>query len=343
MEVIKYSDLVKKICALSQRVYSELSNDDNDLIKVYLDQRLKLIWEYYDWPDLTRVEKRYFRPLYDSSTNYTTVGTEVYYPTENKYYQSLKTTQGNAPTSTAHWAESKKGYEADPWQAGASYVVGDIVEYASDGLFYGCHTAHTSSGTLIPTATGGNSRWGKLTEFDRYIAWEQASENKIGDIVEVWDNNPRTNNKAEPESYYQSENGIQIINGPNVVYIEYRQIIPDILNYSAWTSGTSYLLDDVVRFPASGAEFDLYKATSGHTASGSNEPTDAGSPWSKIQIPRDFSSYLSHGASSSLLQVDEKEQLAMAQEQYADQALSNLLDRIERQEQQQKEFKVLHR
>tara|TARA_R100000808_G_scaffold1169_2_gene5509 strand:- start:4888 stop:5913 length:1026 start_codon:yes stop_codon:yes gene_type:complete len=341
VEVVKYSDLVKRVCALAQRVYSELSNDDNDLIGIYLDQRLKLIWEYYDWPELKRAEKRYYRPLYATATTYS-AGLEVYYPTEKKYYQALKATNGNAPTSTSHWAESKQSYSGDSWVSGTTYAVGDTVLYAVDGNYYACHTAHTASGTLTPDGAGGNDRWGKLTELDQYVAWEQTGENKIGDIIEVWDQNPRTNNKAEPETYFQSENGIQVLNGPNFVFVEYRQRLPHLL-YTAWATGSDYGENDVVRFPATGADFDLYKATGDHTPSNSNKPEETGAPWSLIQIPRDFSAYLSHGAASNLLQVDEKETLALAQEQYAEQALSELLDRVERQEQQQRQMKVLQR
>lgn len=341
MEVTKYSDLLKRACALGQRVYSELSNDDSDLLMVYIDQRFKQIWEYYDWPDIKRVEKRYYRPLYAAALNYD-AGYEVYYPSEKKYYQTLKTTQGNAPTSTAHWAESKQSYAGDSWVTGTSYVVGDTVLYDVDGLYYTAHTAHTASGTLTPDATGGNDKWGVLTELDKYVAWEQTGENKIGDVLEVWDYNPRTNNKSEPQPFYQSENGVQVLNGPNIVYVEYRQLLPSLF-FSPWATGSDYDEDDVVRFPATGAEFDLYKATSGHTPSSSNDPKDSNAPWALTQIPRDFSAYLSHGAASSMLQTDEKEQLALAQEQYAERALMELLDRVERQEQQQKEFKVLQR
>jgi len=345
VEITSYSDLLKRTCALAQRVYSELSNDDSELLMVYIDQRLKQIWEYYDWPDIKRIEKRYFRPLYAAATNYTTAGTEVYYPSEKKYYQSLKTTQGNAPTSTAHWAESKQSYSADSWVTGTSYVVGDTVLYGVDGLYYTAHTAHTASATLTPDATGGNDKWGVLTELDKYVAWEQSGENNIGDVLEVWDYNPRTNNKAAPQSFYQSENGIQVLNGPNIVYVEYRQQLPSLF-YTTWVEGTSYSVDHVIRFPVSGASFNLFKATSTHTAGGlgsSTYPLTSGAPWLLVQIPRDFSTYLSHGAASSMLQTDEKEQLALAQEQYSERALMELLDRIERQEQQQKEFKVLQR
>jgi len=124
--------------------------------------------------------------------------------------------------------------------------------------------------------------------------------------------------------------------------VEYRQQLPSLF-FTTWATGSDYDTNDVVRFPATGAEFDLYKATSDHTASGSNDPKDSGAPWDLIQIPRDFSAYIAHGAASSMLQTDEKEQLALAQEQYSERALMELLDRVERQEQQQKEFKVLQR
>ena len=340
METIAYSDIIKRVVSYSQRVYSELSSDDSELIKTYLDIRLKQIWQYFAWPDLTRVEKRYYRAIYASGTTYA-AGSEVYYPTEKKYYQALKQTSGNVPTTLTHWAESKQSYGENLWVAGAVYAVGDIVQYASDGLFYACHTAHTSSGTLVPNATSSNERWGKLTELDKYVAWEQTGKNKIGDITEVWNDNPRTNGKAEQQLFNQSENGVQVIDGPNVVYIQYRQPVPNLF-YTTWTSGTSYVLGDVVRFPASGADFDLYETIVAHTASGSNDPSDGGGQWSKINIPRDFNAFLTHGAAADLLMADEKEQLAGVQQALSDKALAELLDKLQRQEKQSKQMPVLH-
>ena len=340
METISYSDLLKRVVSYSQRTYDELTNDDSDLIKSYLDNRLKQIWEFYSWPDLVRIEKRYYRGIYASATTYQ-AGTEVYYPAENKYYQALKQTQGNVPTLTTHWAESKQSYSAELWAAGASYVVGDIVEYASDGLFYACHTAHTSSGTLIPTATGNNARWGKLTELDQYVAWKQTGENQIGDVIDVWTDNYHVNNKAERVKYLQSNNGVQVVNGEDVVYIEYRQRVPNVY-YSVWATGNDYAVDDVVRFPATGAAFNLYRATTAHTPTTSNEPTDNTSPWALIEIPRDFRAFLSHGAAADLLMNDEKEQLAGVQQAMSDKALAELLDKLERQEKQSKQMCVIH-
>tara|TARA_R100000700_G_C3179445_1_gene156032 strand:+ start:11185 stop:12213 length:1029 start_codon:yes stop_codon:yes gene_type:complete len=338
VETIRYSDLLKRVVSLSQRVYEELSADDNAAIKSYLDTRLKQIWEFYPWPDLTRVEKRYFRLLYNASTSYA-AGAEVYYPTEKKYYQAIQSTTGNTPTTLTHWAESKQKYNADLWVAGAAYAAGDIVEYASDGLFYACHTAHTSSGTLIPTATSGNARWGVLTELDKYVAWEQDGNNQIGDVIEVWDADPRTHTKAETENFFQSENGVQVIDGPNIVYIEYRQVVPNIF-YDSWVSGTDYKKTNAVRWPTTGADFDLYEAKTVHTASSSNDPGDGTADWGIVNIPRDFRSFLAHGAAADILISDEKERLAGIQQSLADKALADLVDKFERQEGQTRQMRV---
>jgi hypothetical protein len=213
--------------------------------------------------------------------------------------------------------------------------VGDTVEYPPDGLYYACHTAHTAGANLA-------SNWGQLVEFDKYVAWAQSGENAITDVLDVWNTNPRTDKKAKQQNFYQSENGVQVINGPNIVHIEYRQKVPCLL-HSAWTSGTVYAAADVVRFPASGADFDLYKASSGHTASGSNEPTDVGAPWTLIQVPRDFRSFLGHGGAADLLLADEREQLGGVQNSLGDQALRELLDKLERQEKQTKQMNVINR
>ena len=338
MEVITYSDLLRHVVSYSQRVYSELNTDDAEAISVYLDTRLKLIWEFYPWPDLVRVEKRYYRPLYAAATTYA-AGDEVYYPTEEKYYQALKSTQGNAPTLQTHWAESKQTYSPDTWVTGTAYAVGDTVEYPPDGLYYACHTAHTAGANLA-------SNWGQIIEFDKYVAWKQSGENEISDVIEVWNTNPRTDKKAEPQNFFQSENGVQVINGPNIVHIEYRQQVPSLL-YTTWTEGVSYGVGQVIRFPVSGATFGLYKATSLHTASGSgggiNTPVASGAPWALIQIPRDFRSFLAHGAAADLLLADEREQLGGVQNSLGDQALRELLDRLERQEKQTKQMNVVNR
>ena len=334
MEVIKYSDILRGVVSYAQRVYSELNADDAEAISVYLDNRLKLIWETYPWPDLVRVEKRYYRPLYAAALTYD-AGYEVYYPTEEKYYQALKQTQGNVPTLTTHWAEAKQSYAPATWVTGTAYAVGDTVEYDPDGLYYACHTAHTAGANL-------GSNWGQIIEFDKYVAWKQSGENEIADVLDVWNTNPRTDNKADQQNFYQSENGVQVINGPNIVHIEYRQLVPRLL-HSAWKVGSEYKIDDVVRFPATGADFDLYKASSDHTASGTNEPTDDGAPWTLIQIPRDFRSFLAHGAAADLLLADEREQLGGVQNSLGEKALNELLGKLERQEKQTKQMNVVNR
>ena len=338
MEVIKYSDVLRRVVSYAQRVYSELNTDDAEAISVYLDSRLKKVWETYPWPDLVRVEKRTFRALYNAATTYA-AGAEVYYPSAEKYYQALRSTTGNLPTALPYWAEAKQTYSPATWATGTSYSVGDTVEYDPDGLYYACHTAHTAGATL-----GGN--WGQLVEFDKYVAWAQSAENEISDVMDVWNTNPRTDKKADQQNFFQSENGVQVINGPNIVHVEYRQQVPSLL-HSTWVVGGVYKTADVVRYPATGADFDLYKASADSTGNATvdteNFPTFAAAPWTLIQVPRDFRSSLAHGAAADLLLADEREQLGGVQNSLAERALSELLDKLERQEKQTRQMNVVNR
>ena len=238
-----------------------------------------------------------------------------------------------------HWAESKQSYSPPAWTTSKSYSVGDEVKYDEDGLNYSVHTAHTSSNTNKPTNA---SYYGKLIELDKYVAWKQTGENEIGDVIEVWGGDPRVNAKSEIQKFTQSENGVQVVNGPNIVYIEYRQKVPSLF-YTAWAaSSTDYEVDDVVRFEATGADFDLYRATTKHTPTSSNDPKDSNAPWALIEIPRDFRAFLTHGAAADLLMNDEKEHMASIQQALSDKALAELLDKLERQEKQSKQMTVMH-
>ena len=84
METIAYSDIIKRVVSYSQRVYSELSSDDSELIKTYLDIRLKQIWQYFAWPDLTRVEKTDTYASYAPKENSKAIEFYVTIPFDNK-------------------------------------------------------------------------------------------------------------------------------------------------------------------------------------------------------------------------------------------------------------------
>ncbi len=79
------------ICELDS---DNLGDDDFQVIRRALSRRLATAWEWTFWPDLIRIDRRYFRALYTPGTTYTastsTSATEVYFPQTGSYYQCLR-------------------------------------------------------------------------------------------------------------------------------------------------------------------------------------------------------------------------------------------------------------
>lgn len=67
----------------------------------YINTRTRFAWEAYKWPELSAIEKRQFRPTFDSDATYDT-GAEVFYL--GSYYRKTGAGEvGVLPTVTATW------------------------------------------------------------------------------------------------------------------------------------------------------------------------------------------------------------------------------------------------
>lgn len=70
----------------------------------YINTRTRFAWEAYKWPELSAIEKRQFRPTFDSDATYDT-GDEVFYL--GSYYRKTGTgAVGVVPTDPATWTDS---------------------------------------------------------------------------------------------------------------------------------------------------------------------------------------------------------------------------------------------
>lgn len=70
----------------------------------YINTRIRFAWEAYKWPELSAIEKRQFRPTFDSDATYDT-GDEVFYL--GSYYRKTGTgAVGVVPTDPATWTDS---------------------------------------------------------------------------------------------------------------------------------------------------------------------------------------------------------------------------------------------
>ncbi len=349
MLTVNYIDVLNKACDLTglTRLSASLSSTDNAKLQTFISKRLENAVRYHFWPDYMRLEQRRFKADYASGTPYaaptTTVATVIYYPNSQKYYQNLVASTGNAPatlasgayvTNLAYWAEAATAYSGSDWAASTAYTQGTIVRNPSDGYFYQCHTAHTSSSSFDST------KFGALVPFDRFIAYAQAAQTVIGDVVQVWSSNPRVYKSALEVGFELSQNGIQICDAYNSVWVWYRIVIPR-LSGDTFSPTATYAVGNQVYFSSATVAGNFYDCVA--TTSAGESPSSAAAKWSIVNLPRMFEDYMAYGAYVDSLTGDGQMDKARAEEARLMGWLAREVGILTRQEQQQQRARVLVR
>lgn len=327
MRTIDYQTILEatsNICALDQ---DNISNDEFRILRSFHSDRLHTAWEFEFWPEVLRTQKRYFRALWVAATAYTagttTSATEVYYPSSGKYYQAIKNSTGEAPadssddTNTAYWADAKSNYSANEYVAATAYAAGDQVYYAITDRYYQCHTASTGN---LPSDT---SYWGVLTEFDRYVGYEQTGETALGEVLCVWDKNPKTTTKLNSLNWNLSENGVQVLSQVSECVILFKTRVP-ILKGEVFDATATYSVGDQIYYSSTSTRGNFYECIVATSAG--EDPDDTAASWSVVQIPLIFKEWLENAAYADWLIQEGEVSKSQAREQMA---YSRLYDKAE--------------
>ena len=102
MRTSDYSEILTQTANLCGLDPLNLSADEFSKLRTYHSNRLASAYEFHFWPEVMRVEERWFRDAYDNTKTYA-AGDEVYYSAEDAYYVALQASTGNLPTSTTYW------------------------------------------------------------------------------------------------------------------------------------------------------------------------------------------------------------------------------------------------
>lgn len=335
MRAIAYSDVLQKAAEASGRIFVDLSVQEAGLFRGFIGSRLRSAWEAMAWPDLTPAERRFYRPIW-SSGNYAQ-GTELFYWPTKKYYRRIASNLAtDAPEAVAGaWAEALSSYAPADWDSTKAYVAGDQVFYPANGKTYQCWTAHTNQ---TPTTT---AYWGELVPFDRYVAYEQSGQVKLGDVLGVWDTNPRIFANAAPVSWRLSTNGVQVFDTVPYVWVEHRVRAP-FLKGANFSATAAYAVDEQIYFSQTSAAgnvtanfYDCLVATSA-----GDSPVSAAVKWSLVSVPYIFGEWLIHAAAADMLSKDGKDDWSRDEMTLAQEALLKELDKLERQQGQEAPFEV---
>jgi hypothetical protein len=391
MRSVNYNEVLQLLSELAGIPYADLPTATALTYRGAISRWFRKAWEVEYWPELTRTDQRYYRPVWAAGTTYA-AGAEVFFKgngaASQSYFQSLRSgmpltvstlqrsgTLAAALTSVPHglvtgdwvtitgadlapynltaqityvtasafvysmavdpgfsaggtilcspnpesstgtpclgwWHPCQASYSGTTWALATAFVPGDVVYYAVNDTFYACHTASTGN---LPTAT---AYFGALTVFDKYVGYTQTGFTAIGDVRDVYSKNPLVNKTYATSNWTLSQNGVQVPNGPNVVWLEYRTRYAPLIG-SDWASGTSYAVGDQVLYNSSGSIKNFYTCIQ---ATSSVAPSNT-AYWTILEIPYLFQPYLVHGAFCDVLRMDGQMDKAAQQERLAEQYL----------------------
>ena len=299
----------------------------------YINQRIKEGWKWDFWPELMVTEARLYRPPW-LSTEAVTAGTERFYYPAGNYYQALTASTNQPPAlvqadgsyveNSAYWAASSATYTGPWWQTGMAFNVGDKAQNPNDGQVYQCISAHTAGATFDAT------KFGVLTPFDKYVAFDQVLANgtkltPIDEVAGAYRRNPKvfTNNPA-PLPKVISDKGVQFDwRAPVTVWLNYR-LRPSVFTTALFSSTTAYAAG-VTIYDASGTGNCWISATA--TTAG-DTPTSAPSKWTLVPMPAFLTSFIIRAVMSDALRDQKQTDRADDELNNAYAELQDLQDRV---------------
>jgi hypothetical protein len=338
MTTIDAEDILRAMKALLDSENALPTTDQFPKFRIGLDLALGHCWRSEWWPDLMLAEERYFRANWLAATVYGKT-TEIYDSATQGYYQCLRTGvtgAGQSPTTTAgversaYWARCRSTYSGNNWVVGTAYAVGEVRFYPVTNRYYQCHTAHTSSGTLVPDATGGSENWGVLTPFLRTISKTQSGQTVIGDCFDIKNIDPRPSQRWASLDWDNVADAILVRGEPTRVWVQFRIKRPRLKgNY--YSAALVYTPGQQIYFDNAGTQVGNFYDCVTTTVAGESPSTTA-AKWTVVQIPDFFYGALVHRGVSKMLVAEGQDDRANVPAAFAEEDLGLETDVIYRQQ-----------
>lgn len=308
MRATPYSAILTQVYSLLNLVAADVTAADKTKINAFIQRRAREAFTFYWWPETMRIEERYYRPIYSAASTYTastsSAATEVFYPATRTYYQCLRNSTGNAPatltggsyaTNLNYWSVVGDNYGGNDWAASTAYAQGDVVRNPSDGLFYQCHIAHTSSSSFDST------KFGLLSDWLPYISLDQEGKTAIGQVRGCFLDNPARTRDPRRVAMLLGPQGLHLPEVRTTSVDVWFQIKPPVLTGADYSAGTAYSAGVVVYYASAtaGYEGDFWLCAAATTA-GQNPETHA-AKWTRQEIPECLRDAIAHASYSDFL------------------------------------------
>lgn len=333
----------------------DLTTERAAALTEYINRSVDKAWRFDFWPEWLTCEQRGFRLPYDNAKAYpaptAAAPVEVFDPATVSYYQASRATTGNPPTvlsngsfqvNGAFWALSAQGYSQPTWfvngwywgvgpspgftvpdwspntnyTTGAVGTIGSQVRNPGDNRLYQCIATHTSGGAFDAT------KFGLLTPFNKYIAYDQGGGlTPMDEVKRVCDRDPYVYPKTPGERPFRvSGNGVQVKwDAPSLVYVEYRQR-PPVFTSVTWSATAAYVAGNTVYYGA-----DCWVALVGST---NVSPGSDGTKWELIAFPKILAETVKRGALALAYRDQKQSDRADDEEERAREEIEDEWDRV---------------
>ena len=236
-----------------------------------------------------------------------------------------------------YWPElmliESRRYGTGTWSATGGDA-GDGVYPSGDIVYHGTSYYQANTATTSGDVPGVSADWDLVTDFHHYIEYEQPGQTKLGQMYRIVNKDSRINNNWIEYDFTLSSNGVTLINGPDLPYIEFRKRAPELTG-SDWSGAATYAVGDQVYYTG-----DFWNALTVRDDSTAAPTSSDTTNWEKTDIPYIFKPYLEKSAASDMLLLDEKPDLAMAQQTMAREALDIEAIKLYRQQGQTSRIRV---
>jgi hypothetical protein len=291
----------------------------------FIHARLKRAWEPsggWWWPESMRVEQRFYHADYAAATLYG-LGSFVYHPATQAYYQALTASQYLPPATLVgatyvvdktHWIAAQTTYSGPDWANGAAYALGAIVRNAADGRFYVCFSAHTSAGAL------NTAYFALLTLLPVVVSLDQVGQTAIGVVKTATHTDPRLSSRPVRVDFQLTNDGVQLVGEsiPVSVWLAF-QVRPPVLAGATWSSTATYASGATLYYASTAEEGDFWTANASTTAG--QDPEDTPGKWDRESFPAFLREYCAQGACADWLRSQGQRDAAMVEDANAEDLL----------------------
>jgi hypothetical protein len=274
-------------------------------LRNYAHHRLRYAWGFREWDDLERTEERIFCNVEWTTTATYLKGVVVFHRADGFYYVAVRNVAiaGIEPGSDlTRWGQIAESYDdVLDYDAATTYAPGDRARDPNTGTVY--QSAFTQTGIDFSDLTG----WGALPLFDRYVAYEQTSETALGDILGVYETDPKRFANARRVDFNTSENGVQVWEDLPFVWINYRLRIPE-LKGDAWDATATYAVGAQIYYVTATTRGNFYNCVS--AAGVAESPATHASKWALVEIPRILQGFIENGMAADYCAEDRPQKAA---------------------------------